>query len=455
MITFKNVTKTFGGTKAVDDLTVTIPTGEFAVFIGTSGSGKTTSMRMINRMIDPTSGSLQIDGKETKDLDPVQLRRRIGYVIQQIGLMPHMTIYENITTVPRLLGWDEKKMRERAEKLISRVDLPVEYLERYPKELSGGQQQRIGVIRALAADQEIILMDEPFGALDPITRDSLQKLVKTLQIEMGKTVVFVTHDMDEALSLADHIIIMDKGRLIQEGKPNEILLHPANEFVENFLGADRVKDAAAYTRTVDEIMLRAPVSVTTQTDTRTAFRILREKRVDRLYVTDVNGILCGYVDIYDLMRLGRKEARVGEIMKDTVYIHEKTTIHDAMYSIIELNYPNLPVTDDHYKLVGLVTRGTIVASSYESVWGDNEDAPKNVEAIISTTENANTVPEKNASPTAPRDVSPSMDASSTDAPATPTVHSTEATSFATSPEAPIERMSLKERMQQMAKGGRE
>ncbi|MDD7592844.1 MAG: ABC transporter ATP-binding protein [Peptoniphilaceae bacterium] len=412
MIEFKHVTKIFDGTNAVDDLTVSIPTGEFAVFIGTSGSGKTTSMRMINRMIDPTSGSLKIDGKETKELDPVQLRRRIGYVIQQIGLMPHMTIYENITMVPRLLGWDEKQMRETAERLISRVDLPTEYLERYPKELSGGQQQRIGVIRALAANQDIILMDEPFGALDPITRDSLQKLVKTLQIEMGKTVVFVTHDMDEALSLADHIIIMDKGRLIQEGKPNDILLHPANEFVENFLGADRVKDAAAYTRTVDEIMLRAPVAVTTQTDTRTAFRILREKRVDRLYVTDVNGVLCGYVDIYDLMRLGRKEMRVGDIMKDTVYIHEKTTIHDAMYSIIELNYPNLPVTDDHYKLVGLVTRGTIVASSYESVWGDNDEPAKDVETIISSTDRTNGTSEPSLKRT---NEARSVGASSTDA----------------------------------------
>src|SRR5699024_2645000 len=193
--------------------------GEFVVFIGTSGSGKTTCMRMINRMINPNSGEILKDGKNIMDMNEVDLRRQIGYVIQQVGLMPHMTVYENIVMVPKLLKWDKDKQREIAERLIKRVDLPVSFLDRYPQELSGGQQQRIGVIRALAADQKIILMDEPFGALDPITRASLQKLIKKLQKEMGKTIVFVTHDMDEALSLADKIAILDKGRLVQFDTP--------------------------------------------------------------------------------------------------------------------------------------------------------------------------------------------------------------------------------------------
>ncbi len=386
MIEFKNVTKSYGtNAVAVDQVSFEIPTGEFVVLIGTSGSGKTTCMRMINRMIDATSGTISIDGQDVKSMDPVALRRHIGYVIQQIGLMPHMTIYENITMVPRLLGWEKQKMRETAETLIQRVDLPVSYLERYPEELSGGQQQRIGVIRALAANQDIILMDEPFGALDPITRDSLQQLVKMLQEEMGKTVVFVTHDMDEALSLADHLVILDKGHVIQYGTPKEILAHPANSFVENFLGEKRVRDARAYLETVDKIMLRAPVAVTTETDTRSAFRILSEKRVDRLYVTDVNGILKGYVSIYGLLRFGRREANISEVMQDTVYINETTTIHDAMFSLIELNYPNLPVVDKNKKLVGLVTRGTIVSSSYHSIWGEEYKDNPEIHQIVSKT----------------------------------------------------------------------
>src|SRR5699024_5862465 len=179
-------------------------------------------------MIDPTGGEIRIDGKNNKSVDPVKLRRKIGYVIQQTGLMPHMTVYENIIMVPKLLKWDEAKMKKTAKDLLQRVNLPEEFLDRYPQELSGGQQQRIGVIRALAADQDIILMDEPFGALDPITREALQELVKTLQQEMGKTVVFVTHDMDEALKLADKIAIMSYGKLLQYDTPEEILMNPAN-----------------------------------------------------------------------------------------------------------------------------------------------------------------------------------------------------------------------------------
>ncbi len=202
-LSMEHLNKTYSGGKvAVEDFNLEVEKGEFVCFIGTSGSGKTTTMRMINRMLQQTSGTIKIDGQDISQMDPVKLRRKIGYVIQNIGLMPHMTIRQNITLVPRLLKWPQAKMDERAKEMIKLVDLPEEFLDRYPSELSGGQQQRIGVVRALAADQDIILMDEPYGALDPITRESLQDLIKDLQTRLGKTVIFVTHDMDEALRLA-------------------------------------------------------------------------------------------------------------------------------------------------------------------------------------------------------------------------------------------------------------
>ncbi|MBS3512435.1 ATP-binding cassette domain-containing protein, partial [Staphylococcus aureus] len=214
MLSIKHLTKIYSGNKkAVDDISLDIQSGEFIAFIGTSGSGKTTALRMINRMIEATEGQIEIDGKDVRSMNPVELRRNIGYVIQQIGLMPHMTIKENIVLVPKLLKWTKEEKDKRAKELIKLVDLPESFLERYPAELSGGQQQRIGVVRALAAEQDIILMDEPFGALDPITRDTLQDLVKTLQRKLGKTFIFVTHDMDEAIKLADKICIMSEGKV--------------------------------------------------------------------------------------------------------------------------------------------------------------------------------------------------------------------------------------------------
>ena len=236
MIEFQHVSKIYkGGKVAVEDVNLSFEKGEFICFIGTSGSGKTTSMRMINRMTEPTKGKILIDGQDIQKLNAVELRRKIGYVIQSIGLMPHMTIRENITLVQKLLKVDQQKQQTTAEKMIDLVELPREMLDRYPSELSGGQQQRIGVVRALAADQDIILMDEPFGALDPITRDSLQDLVKDLQERLGKTIVFVTHDMDEALKLANRIAIMSEGRVVQFDTPENILRNPANKFVEELI----------------------------------------------------------------------------------------------------------------------------------------------------------------------------------------------------------------------------
>lgn len=373
MIEFKNVSKVYGdGTKAVDDVTFTINEGEFVVLIGTSGSGKTTTMRMINRMIDSTSGKILIDGNDIKQEDAVNLRRKIGYVIQQTGLMPHMTVYENIVMVPKLLKWDKDKMQETAERLLKRVDMGPEYLDRYPQELSGGQQQRIGVIRALAANQDIILMDEPFGALDPITRDALQELVKHLQEEMGRTVVFVTHDMDEALKLADKIAIMSEGKIIQYDTPDNILAEPANEFVESFLGEDRLQQRSTM-QTVDQVMVKTPISVTQDITLGEAIRVMRDRRVDTLFVTDMDNVLQGLVDFEAINKNRQKASIVQDIMSHVYYVKSGTLLSSVADKMLKRGYKNIPVVSEEGKLEGLVTRASLVDIVYDTIWGDDEE----------------------------------------------------------------------------------
>lgn len=393
MIEFKNVEKIYpGNTVAVKDVDLVLEDGSFNVFIGTSGSGKTTCLRMINRMIDPTGGQVLIDGKATTDINEVALRRQIGYVIQQIGLMPHMTIYENIVMVPKLLKWSEEKMREVALKLMKRVNLPESYLDLYPNELSGGQQQRVGVIRALAADQEIILMDEPFGALDPITRDSLQNLVKRLQQEMGKTVVFVTHDMDEALTLADQIVIMDHGKVVQKGSPNDILAHPANEFVTDLIGEDRLRQAQFNISTVKEIMYTKPITIGPDASLREAVLLMREKRVDSLFVTDSDGVLIGYLDIFEVEHIRQLKGSVRDYMKDCYYLPEEEVVREAIYVINTLGFKNLAVVDDQNRLTGIITRAIVVDLIYDSMWGDDDDCciGKEIVQMTSTDETIDT-----------------------------------------------------------------
>jgi osmoprotectant transport system ATP-binding protein len=241
MITFDEVTKAFpGGSVAVDKLSLELPTGQITVFVGPSGCGKTTSLRMINRTIEPTSGVISIDGDDVSRQDAALLRRKIGYVIQDAGLFPHRTIVDNIATVPLLNGVNKKQAREEAAALLGRVGLDTSLADRYPAQLSGGQQQRVGVARALAADPPVMLMDEPFSAVDPIVRDGLQKEFLRLQSELGKTIAFVTHDIDEAIKLGDKVAIFRVGgRLAQVGSPQELLDDPADEFVADFVGRDR------------------------------------------------------------------------------------------------------------------------------------------------------------------------------------------------------------------------
>jgi osmoprotectant transport system ATP-binding protein len=245
MIEFRDVTKRFpDGTVAVDGFSLVMPSRKTTVLVGSSGSGKTTLLRMINRMVDLTSGAIEIDGEDTARLAPVALRRRIGYVMQNSGLLPHFTVIDNVATVPVLNGVPRKEARARALELLDTVGLERSIADRYPSQLSGGQQQRVGVARGLAADPNILLMDEPFGAVDPIVRSELQTELIRLQQELDKTVVFVTHDIDEAFLLGDQVVILQQGgRIAQVGSPTEIIAAPANDFVANFIGAEKGKRA--------------------------------------------------------------------------------------------------------------------------------------------------------------------------------------------------------------------
>ncbi|MCH4168401.1 MAG: betaine/proline/choline family ABC transporter ATP-binding protein [Streptococcaceae bacterium] len=383
MIEFQNVSKIYNGNKiAVDTTNLSFEKGEFICFIGTSGSGKTTLMRMINRMTDPTKGKILINGKDIKSENPVNLRRKIGYVIQSIGLMPHMTIRENITLVQKLLKVDEAERNQTADKMIELVELPKEMLDRYPSELSGGQQQRIGVVRALAANQDIILMDEPFGALDPITRDSLQDLVKDLQERLGKTIIFVTHDMDEALKLANKIVIMDSGKVIQFDTPENILQNPANDFVEELLGEDRLLQAKPDTTRVSEVMLNTPITITPEKSLLEAIKLMREKRVDTLLVIDDSKVLKGYIDVETLNRMRGKASSVGDILNHNVfYVKESTLLRDTLQRILKRGVKYVPVVDDKNRLVGILTRASLVDIVYDVIWGEEQSISDAVEAI--------------------------------------------------------------------------
>lgn len=382
MLSIKNLFKVYGGTKkAVDNISLEIESGEFIAFIGTSGSGKTTALRMINRMIEATEGEIAINGKNVRKMNAVELRRKIGYVIQQIGLMPHMTIKENIVLVPKLLKWSDEKKEKKAKELIKLVDLPEEYLDRYPSQLSGGQQQRIGVVRALAAEQDVILMDEPFGALDPITRDTLQDLVKELQQKLGKTFIFVTHDMDEAIKLADKICIMSEGKVVQFDTPDNILRHPANDFVRDFIGQNRLIQDRPNMRTVKDAMIR-PVTVHADNSLNEAVKIMRDRRVDTLFVVGNNDRLLGYLDIEDINQGLRAHKELIDTMQRDIYrVRVDSKLQDTVRTILKRNVRNVPVVDsDEETLIGLVTRANLVDIVYDSIWGEldeNVSAQKN------------------------------------------------------------------------------
>lgn len=386
MLEFKNVTKRYSnyGKPAVNNLNLKVDKGEFVCFIGPSGCGKTTTMKMINRLIDITDGSILLNDKDITKQNPVELRRSIGYVIQQVGLMPHMTIKENIVLVGTLLKWSKEKKDARARELIKLVDLPEDYLDKYPHELSGGQQQRIGVLRALAANPPLILMDEPFGALDPITRDSLQDEFKKLQRELDKTIVFVTHDMDEAIKLADRIVIMRDGEIVQADTPEEILRNPANDFVEEFLGKERLIQGRPNVVTVGQITGGSPITIEPQATLKNALATMRDKKVDSLLVVDSNHVLQGFIDIEMVNLNYRKATTVEKVMETELFtVTEDSLLRDTVHKILRRGMKYVPVVDNDNRLTGIVTRAALANLLYDTIWGNGmelEDTEPEIQA---------------------------------------------------------------------------
>ena len=356
MIKLEGLTKRYPGQRAnaVDALDLDIRRGEVVVLVGPSGCGKTTTMKMINRIIEPSGGRILLDGEDVTRTDADRLRRRIGYVIQQIGLFPHMTIGQNIATVPKLLGWDAKRITARVDELLTMVGMdPAEYRGRYPKQLSGGQQQRIGVARALGADPGVLLMDEPFGAIDPITRDRLQNELLRLQAEVRKTIVFVTHDIDEAIKLGDRIAILQEGsRIAQYDTPEQILTAPANDFVADFIGRGASLKRLNLTRVAD-IELRAWPTVAYDTDPDTALTRLREAPESALLVLDAHGSPVSWVSGEDLRRgTGRRLDEIGLPTNPAVGL--RATLSDALNELITARYSVTIVVDDHGAFQGVV-----------------------------------------------------------------------------------------------------
>ena len=306
-IVFDHVTKRYPGreTAAVDDLSLEIPAGAFCILVGPSGGGKTTALKMVNRLIPFDSGEIRIDGRSILDLPVVELRRGIGYVIQQVGLFPHLSVGENVGTVPRLLGWPKAKIRSRTAELLELVGLDATDAGRYPSQLSGGQRQRVGLARALAADPPLLLMDEPFGALDPITRSRLQAELRRLHREVGKTVIFVTHDIDEAILMGDRIAILREGGVLaQYDTPDEILAHPTDDFVKKFIGEDRALRRLAL-RTLETVPLSAAPAtaegarIPKETTIRNAVSQMLETNEDQVVVVDTDGSELGVFRLAD------------------------------------------------------------------------------------------------------------------------------------------------------------
>jgi osmoprotectant transport system ATP-binding protein len=360
MISLENVTKIYPGQTepAVNELSLVVPDGEICVLVGPSGCGKTTTMKMVNRLIEPTSGKILVEDQDVLQMNPIQLRRSIGYVIQEIGLFPHMTIAENIATVPRLLEWDEARISRRVDELLEMMDMePYEYRDRFPRELSGGQRQRIGVARAMAVDPHVMLMDEPFGAIDPITRDRLQNEFLRLQQRIRKTIIFVTHDIDEAIKIGDKIAILDVGGVLaQFGPPGEILSYPASRFVEDFVGADRALKWLNLVR-VDEVMDEHPTLVFDTQNVQEVSQMMTEKDLDFVYVIGADRSLKGYVNLKDLKG---KEGWVDSfVIPAAVSIQMGTTLRDSLSEMLASDYASACVVDEAERVRGLVELDTI------------------------------------------------------------------------------------------------
>ena len=360
-ILLDHVTKRYAGqgSAAVDDVTLEIPAGEIVMLVGPSGCGKTTTMKMINRLIEPTEGRILIGDRDVTNADPDELRRQIGYVIQGAGLFPHYTVAQNIAIVPKLLGWDKKRIAARVDELLDLVNLePSEYRDRFPRELSGGQQQRIGVARALAADPPVLLMDEPFGAVDPITRQRLQDELMRLQEELHKTIVFVTHDFDEAVKVGDRIAILDVGsKIVQYDTPDAILANPANEFVEGFVGHGAALKQLTLTR-VRDVDLHEAATAYVGGDTKAAVADARELDRGWVLILDDQDRPQRWVSVKELERPGSLD----KVRRDTdlEVVSTAATLNDALDEMLTSSHGVVVVTGRRNKYEGVVRIETVM-----------------------------------------------------------------------------------------------
>ena len=360
MIQFQHINHQYpSGEKVIHNLSLDIPTGKLIALIGPSGAGKSTLLKMVNRLVEPTEGTILVDGKNVNDVNPVELRRHIGYIIQQIGLFPHMTIWENATLVPRLYKMAESEWKDRVIDLMDTIGLPFsEFGDRYPTQLSGGQQQRIGVVRALASNPPVILLDEPFSALDPISREQLQEETLRLQQKFKKTMILVTHDIDEALKMADQICILQKGRIVQFDTPEILRSKPRNEFVRQFIGEERLHSQ----RSLKDVLV-APVTINSYQRLWEGVLRLQRRRVDTLVVVDDIGTYQGVVTLWDLETHRNEDdtIKISELMhKDYPTLSESTDLNTAISVLRSQNLSSLPVINEHNKLLGVLTRTGLI-----------------------------------------------------------------------------------------------
>ena len=365
MIKFRNVNKSFGRNTILKDISFTVDKGDLVTRIGASGCGKTTTLKMINRLIKPTSGDIFINGENIKDKDVIQLRRGIGYVIQQTGLFSHMTVRENIEIIPKLSKTNPEQIRKRTLELMDMVGMdPDLYLDRYPTELSGGQQQRIGVARAFATDPEIILMDEPFSALDPITRTQLQDELLSLQNTLHKTIVFVTHDMDEAVKIADKICVMHQGSILQYDTPEELLKNPCNDFVAEFVGKNRIWASPEFIKARD-IMIEHPACCGPELTLRKGLEQMRFAKVDSLMVVDRQRHMLGIVRAREILpsQLRNPGTTIGQIM-DEHYLHAAPddNIVEILNLVNDNNVSTVPILGADNTLCGLITKSSLMTT---------------------------------------------------------------------------------------------
>lgn len=375
MITFERVTKIYPGSDvpAIDNVSFEVPEGDICVIIGPSGCGKTTLMRMINRLISITSGIISIKGQNVSEMNVIELRRGIGYAIQQIGLFPHMTVYDNIATVPRLLKWEKARIDARVDELLSLAGLdPNVFRFRYPRELSGGQAQRVGVVRALATDPPVMLMDEPFGAIDPINREVLQDEFLKIQAKVKKSIIFVTHDIHEAIKMGDKIALLEAGRLVQYDTPEDLLTAPKNRFVKDFVGADRALKRLDLMK-VRDAMMQNPVHCHVDDDAETVTQHMLEHGLGFLLVADQDDRLHGYVNLDELKYHSGKVRDV--IRPMTITVKPEQNLKDALSKMLSYDLGIVVAVDDDGKLQGVLNTRTLVSvvgETYDErggVWG--------------------------------------------------------------------------------------